>query len=341
MDDVPPFEEPKDRAVEDWIAEDYKKRLKAVGKDASGKKPELKDRVMRYKSLPLEDQPTYLPPECGKAEGVLDVLRTMVIMFTTVLQPAVEGENHSKILAVRVRLFLNAVAEFEAPLRARRKQAKMKILDENKKKKKSVFDSGNLEAVPEEAVPKEDVQAVPEEAVPDDNKPLWLARYNFLSLLNLPDMIKLFGTPRNYFEGKYLGEKYVQEVKTCRLRCGHRNVPVNIMRKLHQGKALDSMVTTQSKLLKTYRATESCAVINAGKLKKKNIQQNARVYSDRAGALKAFSSYTPLSAKESNRCGFGILFYSKGSNLGGVSLLELVRLDSGISVHHGLRYWIW
>ena len=79
-------------------------------------------------------------------------------------------------------------------------------------------------------------------------------------------------------------------------------------------------------------------MISAGKLKKKTIQQNARIYSDRACALKAFSSYTPLSAIESNRCGFGILFYSKGSNLGGVSLLELVRLDSGISVHHGLRY---
>ena len=47
----------------------------------------------------------------------------MVLMMTTFLQPAVKGEAHSKILGVRVRLFLSALEEFEIPMR-RKKQKK-------------------------------------------------------------------------------------------------------------------------------------------------------------------------------------------------------------------------
>jgi hypothetical protein len=45
----------------------------------------------------------------------------MVVMLTTLMQPVVDGVSHSQILAVRIRLFLNAVEEFEMPMR-RKKQ---------------------------------------------------------------------------------------------------------------------------------------------------------------------------------------------------------------------------
>ena len=63
-------------------------------------------------SLPLEQQPKFVPPDCGKVEETIH----MVVMFTTLLQPAVEGEAHANMLALRTCLFLNATIEFEAQL---------------------------------------------------------------------------------------------------------------------------------------------------------------------------------------------------------------------------------
>jgi hypothetical protein len=86
------------------------------------------------------------------------------------------------------------------------------------------------------------------------NNSLWLARCNFLCLLNLPDMIHKFGSPRNYFEGKHLRERYVQEVKNARLCCPPKNLCENILRRLHQVKALHEMISSHSSLaLKTLR----------------------------------------------------------------------------------------
>ena len=83
-----------------------------------------------------------------------------------------------------------------------------------------------------------------------NDEPFWLGHYNFLSLLNLPDTLREFGSPRNYFEGKYMGERFVQEVKNARKQCAARNVPESVLRKLHEGKALESVVASQSSCLK-------------------------------------------------------------------------------------------
>jgi hypothetical protein len=48
---------------------------------------------------------------------MMRMLRCMVVMFTTLMQPAIEGEKHAKMIALRVRLFLNAVVEFEANMK--------------------------------------------------------------------------------------------------------------------------------------------------------------------------------------------------------------------------------
>ena len=64
-------------------------------------------------------------------------------------------------------------------------------------------------------------------------------------------MVGEFGSPRNYFEGKYLGERYVQEVKNIHKQCPATNVCGNLLKKLHQGKALELVVCNVSDL-KTY-----------------------------------------------------------------------------------------
>jgi hypothetical protein len=74
---------------------------------------------------------------------------------------------------------------------------------------------------------------------------MWLLQSNFLCLLNLSDTVREFGSLRNYFEGKNLGERFVQEVKDARQHCSHQNVKTNLLKKLLQGKALEAMVSTQ------------------------------------------------------------------------------------------------
>ena len=86
-------------------------------------------------------------------------------------------------------MFLNALEDFEAPLR----KAKPK---KNKQKDKG---QDNIPSVNSEVA-----DLVGLEDVVGGEKPIWLARFNFVCLLNLPETIMEFGSVRNYFEGKYL-----------------------------------------------------------------------------------------------------------------------------------------
>ena len=47
----------------------------------------------------------------------------------------------------------------------------------------------------------------------NDDKPIWINRSNFLSLLNLPEQMKIFGPLRLYWEGGWKGEGIIKELK--------------------------------------------------------------------------------------------------------------------------------
>ena len=48
----------------------------------------------------------------------------------------------------------------------------------------------------------------------DAKMPMRCLFFYFLSLLNMPNIVEKFGSPRYYFEGKYLGGKNAKEVKS-------------------------------------------------------------------------------------------------------------------------------
>jgi hypothetical protein len=321
IDDIPPFVEPVGRSVDQWYKEDYKKWLRVRGKPTGGDKNELRDRVKNYMSLPEEQQPKFLPPECGTATGMMDMLRFMVLMFTTLLQPAVEGEKHAEMVALRIRLFMNATVAFEGPLQKK------------KRNKNTAVEEGAVEDDGEEDVDLEgeEVATRPEKSA----LPVWLGRSNYLCLLNLPDTIREFGSLRNYFEGKYMGERFVQEVKDARERCSHQNVTFNLLKKLHQGKAIDLMTGTQTGRIQAYKSSEK---INT---KKASLKGNVRIYPDRAHATVAYHAKKPISAIENKNGDIAILFYENGSNRGNIKLLGLDRKLDDFSVYQGLRYWKW
>ena len=70
--------------------------------------------------------------------------------------------------------------------------------------------------------------AVDKELINETDKPGWLTSYNFLCLLNIPDLMKQYGPIANLWEGGYDGERFSQELKH-RLKGGlidnwHRNL---------------------------------------------------------------------------------------------------------------------
>ena len=138
------------------------------------------------------------------------------------------------------------------------------------------------------------------------------------------------------FEGKDLGERFVQEVKEAREHCSHQNVAFNLLQRLHQGKAVESMTLTQSARVQTYKSMDTTCN------KKQSLKGNVRVYPTKAHANVSFLSKKPISAVQTLRPEFGILFYENGSNRGKIKLLMLDRnLEEGISVCRGLQYWKW
>ncbi len=67
----------------------------------------------------------------------------------------------------------------------------------------------------------------------EGDKPGWLTSYNFMCLLNIPNIMRQYGPISNLWEGGYDGEKYSQELKH-RLRGGlkdnwHRNLLENVL----------------------------------------------------------------------------------------------------------------
>jgi hypothetical protein len=136
VDDVPPFVPPMGIEPQHWRLEHYKKWLTVRSLPNNGSKDELKARVMAYLALPQEQQPKLPPPSYGKANGVILMLRSMVVLLTTIMQPTVEGKSHQDILELRTRLFMNAVEEFERPLR-RKKDLQMKKDQEEQERKKA------------------------------------------------------------------------------------------------------------------------------------------------------------------------------------------------------------
>jgi hypothetical protein len=118
IDNVPPFVEPEGHSVHHWYKEDYKKWLAVRGQATDCDKDCFRERVMSFQRLPVEQQPPFLPMECGSADGMMKMLRSMAVMLATLrMQPAVEGEKHAEMISLHVRIFLNTVVKFEGHLK--------------------------------------------------------------------------------------------------------------------------------------------------------------------------------------------------------------------------------
>jgi hypothetical protein len=246
VDEVEPFTPPAGREPKDWQVDEFKKWLTICSLPINGTKEELKGQVLEYLSLPLEQQPKVIPPTYGTADGVMCMLRPMVVLLTTLMQPGVEGESHLDILELRTRLFLNAVEDFEKPLCKKRDELLQNKHDEKERK----------EVQKAKESKKKKLKTKKKQVTAKKEKPLWIEKYNFLSLLNLPKIVEHFGLVRTYFEGKYLGERFVQDVKNMRPRCPPKHVILNLLQKLHESKSIQAMAKAQSRNLQTLKSKQ-------------------------------------------------------------------------------------
>jgi hypothetical protein len=68
--------------------------------------------------------------------------------------------------------------------------------------------------------------------------PTWLTAYNFLSLLNLPDIVRLYGPIRNIWEGSWVGEGFLRFIKPAMIHGLRKNWEKSTMTSLMRMKGM-------------------------------------------------------------------------------------------------------
>jgi hypothetical protein len=69
------------------------------------------------------------------------------------------------------------------------------------------------------------------------------------------------------------------------------------------------------------------------------LKGNVRVYSDHQQANLSFHSQKAISALETTKGVFGVLFYENGSNRGQIKMMQMEQHNDTVTVGNGLRYW--
>jgi hypothetical protein len=125
--------------------------------------------------------------------------------------------------------------------------------------------------------------------------PRWLQSYNFMCLLNIPDTVMKYGPYRNLYEGKFCGEGFNRILKPTAIRSSHRNRSLNLLRNLHQQKAMGAVQHhyEQMELVDQNSAGDSSCDEGSNK---KEIYRMAHRYQNRRKVLSHFHNNLPLSA---------------------------------------------
>jgi hypothetical protein len=272
--DEPPYVDPENHPKE-WLVTTLREWLRVRGLETSGKKKDLFDRVNSYFAGDRIDIPPVLPVQVSTKEQMWDMLKSMLLLITTLFQEKVH-KNTKLIIDLRVRIFLSNFEEFEKPMR-----------------KPNIFS--------------------------------WLASYNFLCLLNLPETVDEFGPCRLWFEGKWQGERFVSDVKQERTRCPPKNVLHYLMRNLHCSKAIAEIVRQ-----------------NGPTIKDELLALNTRVYNSEQEVNDTFKSRDPMPIVVLEDGSYAALIYERGKSVGKRVLAKSIsrsEIEGEDGFHHGLKYW--
>jgi hypothetical protein len=153
----------------------------------------------------------------------------------------------------------------------------------------------------------------------------WLVTYNFMCLLNLPETVQDFGPIRQWYEGKWLGERYVATVKSERLKCPLNNLHYILLRNLQRNKSIDNLNQ------KKRRNDEE-----------EQLPTNTKVHSNEDELMGAFLSRMPLPViKTNDGCVYGLFYKSEKKSLKQVMQQRIERhdIEPPGNYQYGLNYW--
>ena len=158
-----------------------------------GRVKELRDKINELKTRP-GGAPRILPPVGCSVENICQFIGSLLSMIAALMKKEIED---NKIIQVEreIKIFLSNLDIVQKSLKDRGK-IEERILHTTS------IDKNNKEG-----------QWNPSEKDKTDSLPFWLVKYNFQSLLNLPETIKLFGPISNLWEGGNNGEGILWFVK--------------------------------------------------------------------------------------------------------------------------------
>ena len=122
-----------------------------------------------------------------------------------------------------------------------------------------------------------------------NSKPIWILSYSLLNLLNLPDMMRMFGPIRNLWEGGSMGEGILKLIKH-NIPSVNVNWHINSTKKFYQQKSLNRLVEQLNE--ENLHAT---ADGTGAKVTFKERASNFHIYGNKQNVINAYHSGQPIS----------------------------------------------
>ena len=171
--------------------------------------------------------------------------------------------------------------------------------------------------------------------------PRWVETYNYMCLLNIPDIVRKFGPYKNLYEGKFCGESFNRILKPIANRGAHRNRCFNVLRNIHREKAMSAVQQDfdNGDVSLDVPFPNNCEVTRSP------IYRLAHRYGKKLVISSDYHKNLPLSTviykeKDDNtntRC-YGICFLFKARQI----LCPIVRnLETEVVIGLHMKYWYW
>ena len=170
-----------------------------------------------------------------------------------------------------------------------------------------------------------------------DSTPRWVTSYNFMCLLNIPNIVRRFGPFRNLYEGKYCGEAFNRVLKPMANRGSHRNRCNNLMQNLLREKAMSAI----KEKFEEHHCNKENGELEDIKNGRSFIYRMAHRYQTRRKMVSHYHKNLPLSLlvyiKDGERC-YGISYIRLNEQY----YSPIVRdMNSEIVIGGVLKYWHW
>ena len=315
-----------------WLRKHNVAWLRLRGLSTKGKAPELKKRVAHYLSLP--NPPGVIGICHTPAKNLMLTTQSLTSMVAHLMSPEVT-ERSIQEADRRIKVFLTYFHKFD-----------QEILQSFVPEKN--FHDNVVELVADDFLVDEAIECssdagsdagevnIKERNSPGASsgtkapKPTWIGTPDFMSLLNLPDIMRKFGPLHHLWEGKYQGEGFIPFAKK-HMSTGLRGKwTTNTLTKILRDKAMVNVSGAEVNVIPSDEYDD--AEYNPdGSMR---FRDAIRHYRDHNRANSDFLNNHPLSGALLDDGTFALMLY------GGTKCVPLIRLKH-VMCFHGMHYHAW